>query len=276
MLKGGGVTLPDPPSASAFRFRFRFRLRLRLRLRSALRPPDLRPPMRALVVDDDATLTTLVRRLLEEDGYAVDVASNAEDGRTLAMVHDYDAIILDLVLPDGHGISILQGLRRDGKKTPIIVLTGTKDSEVTVRALDAGADDYLTKPINFGEFKARIRALVRRGGAQRTEQLTVGNVVLNRLKRDVLVAGKVLSVTPRELALLEHFLMRPGEVVTRTELLEKVWDMTFDPGSNVVDVNVARLRKKLEGAGATIAITAKRGLGFVLDLSAPGAAPATP
>jgi two-component system, OmpR family, response regulator len=99
--------------------------------------------------------------------------------------------------------------------------------------------------------------------------------VLNRLKRDVLVAGKTLSVTPRELALLEHFLMRPGEVVTRTELLEKVWDMTFDPGSNVVDVNVARLRKKLEGAGATISITARRGLGFVLDLSAPGVAPAT-
>jgi DNA-binding response OmpR family regulator len=108
---------------------------------------------------------------------------------------------------------------------------------------------------------------VRRGGAQRTEQLTVGNVVLNRLSREVLVGGKVLSVTPRELALVEHFLMRPGEVVTRTELLEKVWDMNFDPGSNVVDVNVARLRKKLEGAQATIAIVAKRGLGFVLDVS---------
>lgn len=231
--------------------------------------------MRALVVDDDATLTTLVRRLLEEDGYAVDVAGNAEDGRTLAMVNDYDAIILDLVLPDGNGIPVLQHLRREGRKTPIVVLTGTKDSEVTVRALDAGADDYLTKPINFGEFKARIRALVRRGGAQRTEQLTVGNVVLNRLSREVLVAGRQLSVTPRELALLEHFLMRPGEVVTRTELLEKVWDMTFDPGSNVVDVNVARVRKKLESAAATISIVARRGLGFVLDVSAPGAPPAT-
>jgi len=231
--------------------------------------------VRALVVDDDATLTMLVRRLLEEDGYAVDVAGNAEDGRTLAMVNEYDAIILDLVLPDGNGIPVLQHLRREGKKTPIIVLTGTKDSEVTVRALDAGADDYLTKPINFGEFKARIRALVRRGGAQRTEQLTVGNVVLNRLSREVLVAGRQLSVTPRELALLEHFLMRPGEVVTRTELLEKVWDMTFDPGSNVVDVNVARVRKKLESATATISIVARRGLGFVLDVSAPGAPRAT-
>jgi DNA-binding response OmpR family regulator len=231
--------------------------------------------VRALVVDDDATLTMLVRRLLEEDGYAVDVAGNAEDGRTLAMVNEYDAIILDLILPDGNGIPVLQHLRREGKKTPIVVLTGTKDSEVTVRALDAGADDYLTKPINFGEFKARIRALVRRGGAQRTEQLTVGNVVLNRLSREVLVAGRQLSVTPRELALLEHFLMRPGEVVTRTELLEKVWDMTFDPGSNVVDVNVARVRKKLESATATISIVARRGLGFVLDVTAPGAPRAT-
>jgi DNA-binding response OmpR family regulator len=232
--------------------------------------------MRALVVDDDATLTTLVRRLLEEDGYAVDVAATADDGRTLAMVNDYDAIVLDLVLPDGNGIPVIQGLRRDGKKTPIVVLTGTKDSDVTVRALDAGADDYLTKPINFGEFKARIRALVRRGGAQRTEQLTVGNVVLNRLSRDVLVDGKPLSVTPRELGLLEHFLMRPGEVCTRTELLEKVWDMNFDPGSNVVDVNVARLRKKLEQARATIEINARRGLGFVLDVSGSGAPPARP
>jgi two-component system, OmpR family, response regulator len=232
--------------------------------------------VRALVVDDDPTLTLLVRRLLEEDGYAVDTAGTAEDGRMLAMVNEYDAIVLDLTLPDGNGLQIIQGLRRDGKKTPIIVLTGNKDADVTVRALDSGADDYLTKPINFGEFKARIRALVRRGGAQRTESLTVGNVVLNRLTRDVLVAGTPLSVTPKELALLEHFLMRPSEVVTRSELLEKVWDMTFDPGSNVVDVNVARLRKKLESASANVSIVARRGLGFVLNVSASPATPARP
>src|SRR4051812_18924082 len=223
--------------------------------------------MRALVVDDDATLTTLVRRLLEEDGYAVDVAAKAQDGRTLGMVNECDASMLDLALPDGNGVQVLQSLRRDGKKTPIIVLTGTKDSEVTVRALDAGADDYLTKPIAFAEFKARVRALVRRGGAQRTESLAVGNVVLNRLTRDVLVDGKALSVTPKELSLLEHLLLHRGEVVTRSDLLEKVWDMTFDPGSNVVDVNVARLRKKLENAKANIGIVAKRGLGFVLDVN---------
>jgi DNA-binding response OmpR family regulator len=154
-------------------------------------------------------------------------------------------------------------------------LTGTKDSEVTVRALDAGADDYLTKPIAFAEFKARVRALVRRGGAQRTESLSVGNVVLNRLTRDVLVDGKAMSVTPKELSLLEHLLLRRGEVVTRSELLEKVWDMTFDPGSNVVDVNVARLRKKLESAKATVSIVARRGLGFVLDVVSASESPAS-
>jgi two-component system OmpR family response regulator len=220
--------------------------------------------VRALVVDDDPTLTLLVRRLLEEEGFAVDTAGLVAEGRTLAMVNEYDAIVLDLNLPDGNGVPLIQALRRDGKDTPVIVLTGTSDSSVTVRALDAGADDYLTKPINFAEFKARIRALVRRGGAQRTEQLTVGNVVLNRLSREALVGGTPVHLTPKELSLLEHLMMHPDEVVTRTDLLEKVWDMNFDPGSNVVDVGVARLRKKLEAAGGTAAITAKRGLGFVM------------
>jgi two-component system OmpR family response regulator len=220
--------------------------------------------VRALVVDDDPTLTLLVRRLLEEEGFAVDTAGLVAEGRTLAMVNEYDAIVLDLNLPDGNGIPLIQALRRDGKSTPVIVLTGTSDSTVTVRALDAGADDYLTKPIDFGEFKARMRALVRRGGAQRTEQLTVGNVVLNRLTREALVGGTTVHLTPKELSLLEHLMMRPGEVVTRTDLLEKVWDMNFDPGSNVVDVGVARLRKKLEAAGGNAAITARRGQGFVM------------
>src|ERR1051326_7451107 len=122
---------------------------------------------------------------MEEEGHAVANAASPEAGRMLAMVNEYDAIVLDLGLPDGNGIQIIQSLRRDGRKTPIVVLTGTKDSDVTVRALDAGADDYLTKPIVFAEFKARVRALVRRGGAQRTENLAAGNVVLNRLTRDV-------------------------------------------------------------------------------------------
>ena len=147
---------------------------------------------------------------------------------------------------------------------PIIVLTASTDSASTVRALDAGADDYTTKPIVIEEFRARMRALVRRGGAKRTEQLASGNVVLNRLTRQVLVAGKECALTAKEFQLMEHFLLHRGQVVTRAELLEKVWDMHFDPGSNVVDVHVTRLRKKLEEAGADVKITAKRGIGFVV------------
>jgi DNA-binding response OmpR family regulator len=181
------------------------------------------------------------------------------------MVNDYDAIVLDLVLPDGNGIPLVQALRRKSRDTPVLVLTGNSDKDAVIMALDAGADDYLTKPIDFEVFKARMRALVRRGGARRTENLSAGNLVLNRLTRNVLVAGAPLHLTPRELSILEHFLLHTNEVVARTELLEKVMDMSFDPGTNVVDVNVTRLRKKLAGAGATVVITARRGLGFVLS-----------
>jgi DNA-binding response OmpR family regulator len=215
-------------------------------------------------VDDDPTIRVLVKHLLEEDGFAVDTAETGESGRVLAMVNDYDAIVLDLVLPDGNGIPLVQALRRAKRDTPVIVLTGTTGKEATVMALDAGADDYVNKPIDFDEFKARVRALVRRGGAKRTEQLTVGNLVLNRLTRVALVAGVPLHLTPRELSMLEHFLLNAGAVVSRTSLLEKVMDMSFDPGTNVVDVNVTRLRKKLAGAGATVSITSRRGIGFVL------------
>jgi two-component system, OmpR family, response regulator len=223
--------------------------------------------MRALVVDDDPTIRLLVKHLLEEGGFAVDEAGTGEDGRVLAMVNDYDAIILDLVLPDGNGIPLVQALRRKSRDTPVLVLTGDHEKETIVMALDAGADDFITKPIDFDVFKARIRALVRRGGAKRTEQLSVGNLVLNRLTRVALVNGAPLHLTPRELSILEHFLLHAGEVVARTELLEKVMDMSFDPGTNVVDVNVTRLRKKLAAAGATVAITSRRGIGFVLSAS---------
>ncbi len=182
----------------------------------------------------------------------------------MAFVNEYDAIVLDLALPDRNGLTVLQALRKEGRSTPVIVLTGANDSATTVRALDAGADDYLTKPIVIDEFRARMRALVRRGGATRSEQLACGNVVLNRLTRLVYVDTKECALTAKEFQLLEHFLIHQGQVVTRAQLLEKVWDMHFDPGSNVVDVHVTRLRKKLDTANADAKITAKRGMGFVL------------
>jgi DNA-binding response OmpR family regulator len=213
-------------------------------------------------------MALLTRQVLEQEGFAVDHAVTGNDAQTLAFVNDYDAIVLDLGLPDRNGLTVLQALRKEGRTTPVIVLTGTNDSGMTVRALDAGADDYVTKPIVIEEFRARMRALVRRGGAKRSEQLASGNVVLNRLTRQVFVAGKECDLTAKEFQLLEHFLMHNGQVVTRAQLLEKVWDMHFDPGSNVVDVHVTRLRKKLESAAADIRITARRGMGFVLSAQA--------
>jgi two-component system OmpR family response regulator len=220
--------------------------------------------MRALLVEDDATMALLVKQVLEQEGFAVDAVTTGNDAQTAAFVHEYDAIVLDLGLPDRNGLTVLQSLRREGRSTPVIVLTGSSDSATTVRSLDSGADDYVTKPIVIEEFRARVRALVRRGGAKRTEQVACGNVVLNRLTRQVLVAGKECSLTAKEFHLMEHFLLHRDQVVTRTELLERVWDMHFDPGSNVVDVHVTRLRKKLEEAAADVRISAKRGIGFVL------------
>jgi DNA-binding response OmpR family regulator len=221
--------------------------------------------MRVLVVDDDPTIRVLVKALLQEGGFAVDVAETGEQGRVLALVNSYDAVVLDLILPDTNGIVLVQELRRKGMDTPLLVLTASTAKESVVLALDAGADDYIRKPIEFEEFKARMRALVRRGGAKRTEQLSLGNLLLNRLTREALVDGVALHLTPRELSMLEHFLLHAGEVVSRTELLEHVMDMSFDPGTNVVDVNVTRVRKKLDGAHANVAITSRRGIGFVLE-----------
>ena len=210
-------------------------------------------------------MALLTKQVLEQEGFAVDVVGTGNEAQTLAFVNDYDAIVLDLALPDRNGLTVLQELRKQGKTTPVLVLTGSKESASTVRALDTGADDYLTKPIVIEEFRARMRALVRRGGAKRTEQLTCGNVTVNRLTREVVVKGKACALTAKEFQLVEHFMMNRGAVVSRAELLEKVWDMHFDPGSNVVDVHVTRLRKKLEKAGADVKITARRGMGFVLD-----------
>jgi DNA-binding response OmpR family regulator len=210
---------------------------------------------------------------MEQDGFAVDLAVTAIDGVTCAMVTDYDVIVLDLGLPDGSGLAVIQRLRRDGRPTPVMVLTGSNDKGMSVRALDAGADDYVTKPLMIDEFRARLRALVRRGGATRTELLAHGNLVLNRLSRQLFVNGVEVMLTAKELPLLEQLLLHRGEVVSRSELLERVWDMHFDPSSNVVDVNVARIRKKLTDAGADARIAARRGVGFVLTLSSDAVLP---
>jgi two-component system, OmpR family, response regulator len=221
--------------------------------------------MKLLVVEDDRMLLELIRRALTEDGFAVDVASDGEQAEPLAFMNDYDAVILDLVLPGKSGLQLLQQMRREGRTTPTLILTGRRAKQDVVRALDIGADDYLTKPFDLDELKARIRALVRRGGSQRSEpQLALGGVLLDRRRRQANVDGQPLRVTPKEFALLEYLMMRVDEVVPRSELLEKVWDFHFDPGSNVVDVHVARLRAKLRLANASLRLDTVRGIGFTL------------
>ena len=221
--------------------------------------------MKLLVVEDDRMLLELIRRALTEDGFAVDIASDGEQAEPLAFMNDYDAVVLDLVLPGKSGLQLLQQMRREGRTTPTLILTGRRAKQDVVRALDIGADDYLTKPFDLDELKARIRALVRRGGSQRSEpQLALGGVLLDRRRRQANVDGQPLRVTPKEFALLEYLMMRVDEVVPRSELLEKVWDFHFDPGSNVVDVHVARLRAKLRLANASLRLDTVRGIGFTL------------
>ena len=222
--------------------------------------------MRLLVVDDDSAILKLISRVLRDESYAIDVASTGEEARMLALVNEYDGIILDLQLGDRHGFEILQELRRNGRRTPVLLYSGLGDTESIVRGLDAGADDYVVKPVSNEELRARVRTLVRRGSGSRvSEQVTTGNLTLNRLTRRVTCGAVDVSLTSMELKLLEHLMMHAGETVTRSELHDKVWDMHFDPSSNVIDAHVARLRKKLDKAGASAVIATRRGMGFVLE-----------
>ncbi len=220
--------------------------------------------MRILVVEDDRKVAGFIEQGLREEGYAVDVAVDGEAATLSAHVHDYDIILLDVVLPKKNGFQVATELRREGRTTPILMLTSRDAVEDVVRGLDAGADDYLAKPFRFDELLARIRALVRRGGPERIDMLTFGPLALDRLKHVVTIDARPIDLTQKEFQLLEHFLMHPEEVVRRTTLLEKVWDMHFDPESNVVDVHVGNLRRKLEGATGRQLLHTVRGVGFVL------------
>ena len=226
--------------------------------------------LKLLVVEDDRMFAELIRRGLKEEGYAVDVAGDIAEGRRLAFVQEYDAILLDVVLPDGTGLQLAAALRDQGRDTPILMVTGENGTADVVHGLDVGADDYLTKPFDIRELKARVRALVRRGGAQRAETLSVGDVTVDRVAHRALVRDRRMDLTPKEFSLLAYFLLHAETVVTRTDLLEKVWDFHFDPGSNVVDVHIARLRAKLRRYGATVRVATVRGAGFMLTASPDG------
>jgi DNA-binding response OmpR family regulator len=222
--------------------------------------------LHVLVIEDDAMVARVVARALDSAGYSVDASESASEGLNLATNGSYDAILLDLELPDRDGLEVLRELRGAGLTTPILIMTGRDDDEHVVRGLDAGADDYLLKPVSTDVLKARVRAAIRRGGSGQPDQLLLGDLLVDRLGRQVTGAGTTIALTPKEFAMLEYLLLRAEQVVSRSELLEHVWHMRFDPGSNVVDAHVARLRQKLRAAIEIPEIKTVRGIGFTLSM----------
>ncbi len=224
--------------------------------------------MRILVVEDDKKVARFLERGLREEGYSVDVAHDGADGLMKARVYDYDLLILDVMLPGKSGLEIVRELRAAQRTVPVLMLTARDAREDIVLGLDAGADDYLTKPFGFDELFARIRALLRRGGAARPDRLLYADVEVDRMAHTASRGGRKLDLTPKEFQLLEFLMLNPERVVRRTELLEKVWDLQFDPMSNVVDVHMAHLRHKLRDSGDDPLVHTVRGVGYLLQKGA--------
>lgn len=220
--------------------------------------------VRILVVEDDSKTARFLKQGLEEEGHAVDLAADGEEGAFLGHLNPYDLILLDIQLPKRNGLQLSAELRREGVETPILMLTGRDSTPDIVRGLNAGADDYLTKPFDFDELVARVNALTRRRAGGASGVLRFGDLELDRLRRQVRRGGRLVDLSPREFRLLEYFMLHPDEVVTRVQLLEKVWDMSFDPETNVVDAHISNLRKKLEKQSEPRLIQTVRGAGYAL------------
>lgn len=220
--------------------------------------------MRILVVEDEAKMASFIKRGLEEEGSAVDVSSDGQDGLYRASTGSYDLIILDITLPLIDGLEVCKQLRENRVSTPILLLTARDSVDMKVRGLDSGADDYLTKPFAFAELLARIRALRRRDRTEVNLRLQIGDLVLDPLTRRVSRANQPISLTTKEFALLECFMRHPDQVLSRTVLSENVWDETFDSFTNVIDVYVNYLRNKVDRTFLPKLIHTVRGAGYVM------------
>ncbi|MDQ2942672.1 MAG: response regulator transcription factor [Candidatus Dormibacteraeota bacterium] len=230
--------------------------------------------MRLLVVEDSAKMASLLRRGLTEEGYAVDVVANGVDGVWMATEEPFDAIVLDVVLPDIDGFEVCRRLRKAGRWAPLLMLTARDDVSDRVRGLDAGADDYVTKPFAFEELFARVRSLVRRGPHERSPVLEVGDLALDPAEHSVRRGTEPIRLTPKEFALLQFFMQHPGEALTRRRLLEHVWDFAFDGDPNIVDVYVGYLRDKIDRPFGRASIATVRGVGYLLKNESVDAPPA--
>jgi len=225
--------------------------------------------MKILVVEDEERVARFIQKGLREEGHAVDVSHDGEDGEFLAEVNDYDLIILDLMLPKKNGITVCKELRANGVNTPVLMLTARDSVEDKVRGLDAGADDYLPKPFAFEELLARVRALLRRKSETRAPTLKVGDLELDPISRRVTRAGQPIRLTTKEYALLEYLMRNAGKVLSRTLIGEHVWDMNFDPESNVIDVYISHLRAKIDKGFDKPLLHTLRGQGYLLSDEAP-------
>jgi DNA-binding response OmpR family regulator len=221
--------------------------------------------MRILVVEDERKVASFIRQGLAEEGYAVELAKDGVEAidRLLADL-DYDLVVLDLMLPKRDGFAVLRALRAEHRHTPVLILTARDNVSDKVTGLDLGADDYLTKPFSFDEFLARVRALLRRGGSERAAVLAVDDLALDPATRSVTRGGRPIALTTREYALLEYFMRNRGRVLTRPMIAEHVWGIDFDPESNVIDVYVGYLRRKIDLPESPRLLHTVRGAGYTL------------
>ncbi len=220
--------------------------------------------MRILVVEDEKKVSSFIKRGLEEEKYEVDAAFDGEEGLAMAQKGQYDLLILDWMLPKRDGISVLKELRRDNTGLPVLMLTAKDSVEDIVAGLDSGSDDYLTKPFAFAELLARVRALVRRSEMDRGAEITFADLRLDPVTHKVWRTDREIDLTAKEYALLEYFMRNPNQVLTRTMIADHVWDYTFDSFTNIIDVYVNYLRKKIDRAAPKKLIHTVRGVGYIL------------
>ena len=224
--------------------------------------------MRLLLVEDDARIARFVAKGLREQAYAVDVAATGEDALYQAAVNTYDLVILDVMIPAPDGFEVCLELRKSGQRMPILMLTARDAVEDRIAGLDHGADDYLTKPFEFRELLARLRALLRRSGELRPQKISIADLVLDTGAQTAKRAGRSVTLTAKEYALLEYLARNAGRVVRRAEIAEHVWDETFDPFSNLIEVYINRIRRKIDEDSAKPLLHTRRGAGYVLGTEA--------